>query len=310
MRTSRLRHAFMLTCLFAWIATPVRADDAGCAPQEYAHILNHHIFLPSFAVEDPFSDSTAQLALGMSYGTYTVGTPNGSQDLSLGAFSPDINVQIAILRRLAASVEIDANTTIGLNDTSIVNFGASTSYSFAFGAVYEIIRSENLVFSGGLILRRPHTLAVSPLDAAQSALDNTLGSSSADYVTSTIDTQWKPTVRVAYAFNPVFGVKSFIGVNLNSVSGDDGNGASKVKGIGGVGLEANLDPAISIPVGLEINYNRNQILSAGAYNSDVFTGGIFETSQRAFNAGFELGKAYVSGLNATVGILSIRGYYN
>jgi hypothetical protein len=292
------------------VLSSAQADDAGYAPPSYKHILNDHVFLPSLNISSPFADSTAEIGLGFAYGTYAVGTPNGNQNLSLGSFSPIVEAHIAIIDPLAITLQLNANAVVGLNDTSIINYGASTAYSYSFGAIYEINRTLNTVFSGNLTIRRPHTLAVSPLAAAESAVAEIEGISDPDYVQSTVQTQWRPTLRVAYAINPIVGIKSLAGFNFNSVASNTSSSTGTTKFLFDIGIDTNFNQLCGVPLGIEVGYNRNQILSTGSYNSNTISVGLFETLRKSFNAGFEIGKAYVNGLNATVGTLLIRTYYN
>lgn len=256
-----------------------------------------------------FSDTTAELALGFGTGTFSVATQDGQQDIRLGNLTPNLDVQVAILKSLAVSLGLTASEVTGLNSNSVLFYGASVSYNFNFGIIYELHREEREVFSVALNVLRPHTLAISPFQAAESAINSYLQNSDPSLVQATANTVWEPQIRGAYAFNPVFGAQADLGLNLNTYSSDVSQ-PSGSKLLFALGVDTNLNQPLSVPIGFSLAYQRDQILSLGSSNGDFITAGVFTTARKSFTAGLELGKVFVSGINATIGAITIRIYFD
>jgi hypothetical protein len=295
----------------AW--TPCHAqshsEDSETRAPQFAHVLNGHTFLPSFGVAAPFANSTASTVLGVALGNFTAPTATGDTDIKLAAFSPQFEGQIRAYDRLAISLGATGNIVTGINGESALRYGASTSYKLSVGALYELIRDETKVISVALTLERPHTYTVSPLETAKSALRDALGGGGAEAVQSNAQTDWRPNLRAAYAFNPVFGIRGLMGMRFTALKEDEAESSQTRLNLG-FAVDTDLKPWIGFPVGFTVNYLRNQTVSAGAANSDTLTLGIFETFAQGFNLGLETGTVRSASGSSTLGALIIRTYYN
>jgi hypothetical protein len=78
----------------------------------------------------------------------------------------------------------------------------------------------------------------------------------------------------------------------------------------GVGLSSDIHPATGIPLGFTANYRRNQIISGGAVNADIFEFGIYETVSDRFNFGGEAGFSNTNKVDTTIFTLVARGYFS
>lgn len=248
----------------------------------------------------------------MGFGWATQDSPtllSGTQNLALASFSPLVAGQVKVGKSFAVLLGFSGVVITGINTNSIINYGATVQYSYLLGVLYEITRSEKTVFSVGLQLQHPHTLAISPAGIIPQAIQNIVGAASPNFQSSSVQEVWTPTLRIAHAFLPEFALKADLGANLSSYTDEDTTDA-RSQGVFGLGIETDLNPLLHVALGITLNYTRNQVLVPGASNSDTFEFGLYETFRHAFNAGFELGKVYRNGINASVGALVLRTYYN
>jgi hypothetical protein len=284
-------------------AAESNAPAANCAPLPYEHVLEEHVFPPLHFVERAFTDTTAHLALGVAKRE----TLFDNQSLAIAGLSPILDVQARVWDSLAVSLGMTGSLIAGINSNAAVQFGASTSYSISAGAVYEFFRKGPDAVSFGLIVRRPHTYAVSPLNVSLQNIVDALQGSNPAITSSEVTTQFRPTFRWAHAFSPFLGMQSALGFLTNS--GDEGADTG-AKGIFGVGFDGDFRRLWDVPISLSLSYARNQILARPAKNSDTFAVGLFESTTTAFNVGANLAWTAVEGNTTTSGILTFRSYFN
>jgi hypothetical protein len=295
-----------LSLLSAVCASGASADET----QMPKHVLGEHGYLPTFLLRHPFSDSHANLALTFSGGKYVdPGNPSGDE-LKLATFAPDIHAQINVWKALAIYLGINGNIVTGINDLSIIRYGASIRYHFTFGAIYELMRSEKSLWSVSLDLAEPHVLGLSPLDTANQVLSNTAGDSSPDYISNSVQRQWRPATHFVHTFNRAFGIDLTAGAYVNTtVTGSTHTNTGSLLSLGSK-FDFDFDPMIGVPLGIALSYLRHQVISGDNNNVDFFSISLFETITKLHNVGLELGHFWVAGSNATVGALSFRTYYN
>jgi hypothetical protein len=273
------------------------------------HVLNGHAFLPSVFIPNEFVDTRTSLAIGVGYGNYNSSVLNTLTNVKLGAFSPAVDVQVLLVDWLAIDLGMTGNAVAGLNASSVLQYGGSVAYTWRFGLIGQIWndRSSNLALA--LEVDRPHLLAVSPLESAVQSVQEYLGNSTPDFPTNGVETQYKPSLRYAYGFSPVIGLRGFAGFNFQT--GQDlaqrrtGNQFNF-----GIGLSSDLKPWVDVPIGITANYRRNQIISGGAVNADIFEFGIFETVSNRFNFGGEAGFTNTNKVDTKIFSLIARGYFN
>jgi hypothetical protein len=272
--------------------------------------LGGHAFLPSFAIPSPFADSQASVALGFGYRSYTTSVLGGDRELKLAGFQPSVQGQVHLFSGLALNFGFSGSLVTGVNSAAVLDYGASTAYALQLGALYEVLRTDTDVFSLALEVQRPHTLALSPLDAANAGLQQLLGAGDPNYAASQVTTRWAPDLRYAHTFAKFIGFRSFLGLRLDNTTSDGEASVAKSLINLGLGLSTDFKEVIGVPVGLTANYRRGQVLSSGASNSDALTFGIFETGNDAFNIGAELGFVRTGAVNTTIGAILARGYFN
>jgi hypothetical protein len=287
----------------------IRQDQA--FNKKYKHILGHHVFLPSAVIPAPFADSNANLSSAFGYGTFESPTllGNGTRTLTIGSSAPNVRGQVSFLDHFAVNFGFRANFSAGLNTASALNYGGSALYSIYLGGIWEFIRTESTVLSANLQLERPHTYSLSPLLAATQAIQNFAGTLDPDFVSNSVTTRWKPAVEVAHAFNPMVGIKGLLGFRFDAVNENSDIFIERSKMSIGVSGDFNFDPWVKVPIGISLTYLRSQILSGGE-NGNIFSGGIFETFNPSFNAGFEAGSVNLGSLSSFVGLFSARTYFN
>lgn len=294
--------------------TPVNDACSSCtqtvAPQHpLKHVLGGHAFLPSVFIPNEFVDTRTSLAIGVGYGNYSSAVLNTATSVKLGAFSPALDVQIALVDWLALEVGITGNAVAGLNASSVLQYGGSVAYTWRFGAIGQIYKDSLSNLALALEVDRPHLLAVSPLESAVQSLQESLGNSSPEFPTNGVETQYKPSLRFAHGFSPVIGLRTFAGFTFQTGQ----NLSQKRTGNQfnfGVGISSDINPVTGVPLGFTANYRRNQIISGGAVNTDIFEFGIFETVSNRFNFGGEAGFTNTNKVDTTIFSLVARGYFS
>lgn len=270
------------------------------------HVLSGHAFLPSFAIPRTFADSNSLLSVGFAYKTLIDPSLPLNQELKLGAFSPGVVGAISIIPPLAIVFGISGSVIAGMNSTSAAQYGSSVSYNLTLGAIYEVIRTEVQVFSVALELDRPHRYSASPLIVAQTLAEG----GTTDYITDTVETSWRPSLRYSHSFSPVFGLQSYLGFRFSSLREGENDPTSQSRLAFGSALDADLKPWIKVPVGFMLNYVHNHSLNSGGVSTNQLSLGIFETLSPIVNVGLEIGRIYASGNDTTAGVIVVRAYYD
>lgn len=322
----RRHHALLLLIASSGVLPAIssaQADEAleplpplpaavACAPSREAHkhVLSGHAFLQSFALPSPFADSTATLAMG--FGTADTPDPTDAtaRDLNLGVFTPRVSGSVAIFGPLAINFGVSANMIVGLNSRSILRHGASTATNWKLGVIYEVLRDESNVLSLTFNTENPHQVAVSPIDAAEAFIKDLLGRGNPDYISDTVSHSWAPGVRYARALSSVFGLQALMSVRFNTTRTGEEVSRNKERFSLALGFDADLKPAIGVPVGFTANYLRGQALTAEQANSDTFALGIYETISPAVNFGAEVGTIQTGGNTTSIVALSARAYFD
>jgi hypothetical protein len=303
----------VISLLAGALSTQARAQPTQplCeAPLEPKHVLGGHAFLPVLELPPAFADSRASLALSAGTGSYPVNVAGTDYNVNLATLSPYVDLQINVWKSLAVFGSLSGNLTTGLNSESALIYGGSVKYVWGLGALYEVIRDDNNVLSVAFQVNRPHTFAVSPVDVASAVQQEIIeASSDPNYASSTVETEYRPNLRFAHGFNPTWGVQATLGFNFKSTvqNGLEGSGNQATLG---VGLSADLNPQVGFPLGVTLNYTRNQILSQVESNADTLSLGLWETLGHRCNAGIEGGWTRRNGLDSAVGVVMTRLYYN
>ncbi len=315
----RKRKALFLISAFAISLQPVWAQPVvSDAPQglckcpaELKHVLNGHPFLPTFAIPTPFADSQAIVALGFGYGTFESPVLGRILELKLGEFQPIAQGQVSLFSGFALSFGVKANVITGLNQAALLDYGASTSYTLQAGAIYELIRAKSDVLSLALDVSRPHSFAVSPLEAARAGLERIGGSADPNFASENVTTRWAPSARFAHAFSGFAGFQTFLGGRFdNTIENEQETTVKTVVNFGG-GLSGDFKQLAGIPIGLTANYRRAQVVSSeSGSNSDAFTLGLFEPFSATVNVGLELGLVKAGSGDVKVAALLARATYN
>lgn len=287
----------------------VESDGPGI-PTGDLHRLADHTFLPSSAVPLPFATSTAQLAFGFAYGSFDNLVASEREPVKLGAFNPRLTGTIRLFDPLTVGFGINATVIAGMNSFSVLQYGSSVIYSMRLGALYELMRHRAQVLSLALDVDRPHRYSASPVEAAAEVVRDVLGRGSADFVSEANGTIWRPGFRYARALSQVFGVQALVGLRFLTSTEDDATTVNRSRLTLGLTVDADLNPWISVPVGLTGSYARGQILSASGTSSDQWSVGIFETLSRSFNAGLEIGHISAGGSGSTTAVVALRAYYD
>jgi hypothetical protein len=283
----------------AWLSSTAAFADSESL--NYKHVVEGHTFPPLYYIDRAFSDTTVQLSLGVAKRDL----PFNGTDLELGGFSPKLDLQVNVWKDLAISVGLLGTLIAGINSTSAIQYGASTSYTFSAGANYELWRDGPNVLSGNFTVLRPHTLAVSPINASVAGIFGLNEGANSSFVTSGVSTQYRPTVRYARSFGPVFGVQSEIGASANDSGTDEGP-----RFLFGVGGDVDFGKLTPVAVSLAVSYARNQIVSLPGNNSDVLDIGILDSTNNSFNAGGDLIFIWTGGSTTTAGAIRIRTYFD
>jgi hypothetical protein len=273
------------------------------------HVLNGHAFLPSVFIPNEFVDTRTSLAIGVGYGNYNSAVLNTLTNVKLGAFSPALDVQVLLVDWLAINLGLTGNAVAGLNASSVLQYGGSVAYTWRFGLIGQLLKDQFNNLALAFEVDRPHLLAVSPLESAVQSVQNYLGNSTPDFPTNGVETQYKPSLRFAHGFSSVIGLRGFAGFNFQTGQDLAKNRTGNQLNFG-IGLSSDLKPATDIPLGFTANYRRNQIISGGAVNADIFEFGIYETVSNRFNFGGEAGFSDSNKVDTTVFTLVARGYFN
>jgi hypothetical protein len=281
------------------IASLSRADE----PKTYQHVLDGHSFIPMYFVDRAFSDTTALLSLGAA--SRTIG--NGNQDLQLAGLAPRLNVQANVWKTLAVSFGLTGSVVTGVNSSSALQYGASSSYTWTFGALYEFLRDDTNAVSAAFEINRPHTFAVSPLNVTLANLAGILRGADPAAVASGVETQYRPTVRWAHAFGPAYGVQSSLGISANSGESVEDTGPKLLFGVGG---DVDFNHVFNFPLSVGVSYARNQILARPANNSDTLGFAFYESTGHSFNVGGELAFVWSEGNSTTAAVIAFRTYFN
>jgi hypothetical protein len=289
-------------------ACPACAEKLDARPS-LRHVLNGHAFLPSLFIPTEFVDTRATLGITVGYGNYDAALLGTSTNVKLGAFAPGLDVQVLLTDWLGISAGLTGNAIAGLNASSVLQYGGSVAYTWRFGLIGRLFRTDSSYLSTAFEVDRPHILAVSPLESAIQKVQQYIGSSAPQFPTNGVETAFRPSLRFAHGFNSVLGLRSFLGFNFQT--GEElsqkrtGNQMTF-----GLGLSSDLFPATQVPIGLTANYRRNQIISGGASNEDVFEFGLYETVSTRFNFGAEIGFNSSNKVDTTIVGLVARGYFN
>ncbi|MFL5813583.1 MAG: hypothetical protein ACJ763_08400 [Bdellovibrionia bacterium] len=273
------------------------------------HMLAGHAFLPAIAQPAAFADSRATLAVGLGQGSYSVNIGPATQKIDLIGLSPSFDVQVALGSRFAVFGGITTFIVTGLNEVSALVYGGSVRYAWNFGGLFEIIRSEDSVLSLAFQVNKPHTLAVSPLQSVTEGIQDVLAGISPNLVNSSVSTEYRPNLRFAHGFNPSLGVQVSLGADIRSTveSGATNNGTLVT---GAIGLSSDLNPWISVPLGLTLNATRNQVITRSEQNSNAVSVGLWETFTHRFNMGVEVGWVRRGNVDSTIGAIVARDYFN
>jgi hypothetical protein len=269
----------------------------------YRHILGDHTFPPLYFVDRAFSDTTARLGLSIAKKTL----PFGSENLAIAGFAPKVDAQFHIWQGLALTVGMTGSIVAGINGESAAAYGASTSYALSVGVNYEAWREGPNLLSGALVVNRPHTLAVSPLNASIQNILGFLKGADAAFVESGVTTQFRPQARYARSFGPMFGVQAVLGGVFNS--GETVNDTGP-KGLFAVGGDADLGKFTPVNINLGLSYARNQILALPGENSDTLDISINDATSPTFNVGGDVAFIWAGGASTVGFAIQIRTYFN
>lgn len=285
------------------IAPSVYAQDQDRSKR---HVMQEHVFLPTFAMPTAFTDTTTLLGVG-------VGTGD-REGLELALISPRIEAQVSFLDNFSLSLAISGNIITGTNANSVLQYGASTGWNYRFGAVYRLLHDDRNVVALGLDMSKPRTVAVSPLDAAANAVRDLIGATSSEFISEKTVAQWRPTARWAHAFSPSIGLQSFAGFRMNQTREDAQSAITKNQFQIGLQIDADLKHATRIPVGIALNTVQSFLLRGeeDATGTQTYTFGIYETVEKhhTFNTGLEIGKTKTGEKSATIGAVVLRAYFN
>lgn len=273
------------------------------------HVLAGHAFLPVIEQDSAFADSRATLGVGVGQGSYSVNLGPATQQVDLIGLSPSLEVQIALGTRFAVFGGFTSFIVSGLNEVSALVYGGSVRYAWSFGGLYEILRSDDTVLSLAFQVNKPHTLAVSPLQSVTESIQAGLAGISPSLVNSTVSTEYRPNLRFAHGFNPSLGVYASAGLDFRStLQGGSPSGGTLFTA--GLGLSSDLNPWISVPVGLTVSLSRNQVITRSEDNSNAVSVGLWETVTHRFNMGVQVGWVRRGDLDSTIGAVVARGYFN
>ncbi len=277
---------FRLGCavLALGVSTPALAEKISEFKTE-ANYVGGHRFTPSFIILTPFSTPSVSTALLFAY--MTPEAQFGNQDLKVAGFSPTLEAQIPIYKKLTIPIRATGFAAAGINAISALNFGATTGYRVQTGALYQFIESDTLALTGALTISKPHLFAASPLVTAQQLIKGIGQGTSTELDFGSESTQWYPSIRAAYAFNPTFGLQGNAGVQIFTGTDDQD---SRTQAALSLGFDTQLKPRYNVPIALQLIYARNQLITrAGAQNSDTLGFSVFETFSERFNFGGEIG---------------------
>lgn len=273
------------------------------------HVLGGHAFLPVIEQPAAFADSRATLGVGVGQGSYSVNVGATSQKIDLIGLSPSLDLQISIGDRFAIFGGFTSFIVSGLNEVSALVYGGSVRYTWNFGGLFEILRSEDSVLTIAFDVNKPHTLAVSPLQSVTEGIQESLAGISPSVVNSTVSTEYRPNLRFAHGFNPSLGVQASLGLDFRSTV-ENGAGSNGTLVTAALGLSSDLNPWISVPIGLTLNASRNQIITRSESNSNAVSVGLWETFTHRFNMGVEVGWVRRGNVDSTIGAVLAREYFN
>lgn len=287
------------------LVAPIQMNAAERIEEEGkpGNFVGEHRFSPSFFILTPFS--TPSVTTGLLVGVMHPSVPELNEDLDIVGFSPTLQAQIPIIKKLTIPIRITGLALAGIDAISALNYGATAGYRLEAGAQYQFIDSPDIALSGAFTVGKPHLYAVSPLVSAREAIQNQLQGAPSELNSITEATEWFPSARAAYSINASIGLQGSLGVQFFS-NADLQESHSKLAFA--LGLDFQFKPELKIPLALSAIYGRNQVLTkAGAQNTNTYAFSLFETFSQRFNFGGEAG--WISTSNDTVFSFGIIGRY-
>ncbi len=305
-----IRFAFLVASL-AWLGW-VGATSASANSMESANrsptgvrngrLLAGHTYFRSALLNSPFVTHSVQLQVeGASATTRVAGA---EADLKSLGISPSLNLQFELW---GAGLELNAGLAaiVGSDSYSALVQGANLLTSYTATLKVPAFRRGQWLMSPFLAAGRINQGSFSPLNAAAQAI--LTKAASANFVSTAASLQIQPGLVTAWTLSPSLGMTAelsrvFASTSQGSNVQDDGVWRA------GLGISAQLQEVIGIPLGATLSARNDWAIRAGADSAPLLGIGLIEASRRSFNFGLEATRLMTETPSLSL-ILSMAYYY-
>jgi len=270
---------------------PSASDGFHWDDQTNQRALNGHYFLPSQVVPDPFTTTHFGSSTAFGYGRIDATIDNGdgtTQNLRLKllAIQQSLDLQVGMGAAGPASfalrVRTSANAVVGVNGDSALYAPANLGYDYGVGFVAKPWGCRYFQFALSLDFLRSTSYRVSPVDALRNSLAQ--GSlTSSGLLSKSNTTDLAPGLSLALSPYKVIGLMSSLRYVWEHVDG----GSTDHLLDWGVALSLDLNPVLSVPIGLQGVYELVKTYGGSNDLQHYGGGGLWYTGRKDLALGVE-----------------------
>lgn len=281
--------------------TTEMAPATNCPPCEKPstprNVLGGHRYLPSYYIPQPFITSQLTFGFGITYGRYPATILNQEREIKAAGLVPSLLYQAAINDWLAVNLGVSASGLVGLDAASVLEFGASTSFSSRLGAVAKLLQKEKTMLSVGLTYIRLETISTSPSVALRRSVRESVTGEDSPLNDQTVRSVYQPDLRFAYTFNSVVAFQASLSAATGAKSVNDVS-SDQTRYTFGSALDFDLKPSINFPIGAKIMYGYSDAMAGEGSKADLVGLGLYETYSERFNFGLEAARLHTDDFTA------------